>query len=147
MSNLLPVVALDLPAEASAPAAVRGALCALARSCPTVHLDDRELLEICGAVQEAVTNVIRHALRGDASRRFRVELHRLADALEVVLIDDGPSYDLSEPRLPEPEEMREGGYGVHIMHSWADEVLLERLDGVNRLRLVRSYRTAAEGVA
>ena len=147
MSTEPPVVTLDLPAEASAPAAVRGALCALARSCPSVHLDDTELLEICGAVQEAVTNVIRHGLRGDAGRRFSVQMYRHADAFEVVLLDDGPEYDLSEPRLPEPEELHEGGYGVHIMHSWADEVHLDRVDGVNRLRLVRNYRVATEGAA
>jgi serine/threonine-protein kinase RsbW len=138
------MIALDLPAEGSAPAAVRGALRALAESCPSVHLDSTELLEMCGAVQEAVTNVIRHGLSGDRERRFRVEMHRRPDALEVVVVDHGPAYDVVDVSPPEPEELREGGYGVHIMHSWADEVRLERVAGANRLRLVRLYRVAEE---
>ncbi len=140
MSREPSVVTLELPAEGAAPAAVRGILRALAESCPSIHLRDDDLLEMCGAVQEAVTNVIRHGLGSDEERRFRVELHRHVDALEVVLLDDGPAYDLTTARLPAPEELLEGGYGVHIMHRWADEVRLERKDGVNRLRIVRRYR-------
>lgn len=147
MNGELPVVALDLAAEGAAPAAVRAVLRSLAESCPNVHLDHTDVLEICGAVQEAVTNVIRHSLGGDTARRFRVELHRHRDALEVLLLDDGPPYDLSGARLPEPEELLEGGYGVHIMHSWADEVRLDRVEGRNELRLIRRYRAVPEGAA
>lgn len=146
MSTETPVVTLELPADGASPAAVRGLLRSLAESCPNVHLGPAELLEVCGAVQEAVTNVIRHALDRDDARTFRVEILRHEEALEVVLLDDGPAYDLSAARLPEPEELREGGYGVHIMHSWADEVILERTGGRNRLSLLRRYRVVPGGV-
>ena len=87
MSAPSPVVALDLPAERSSPGAVRAVLTEIARNCPSVRLADHEVAELAVVVHEACTNVIEHALHGQRERRFRVEFHRRADALEIVLED------------------------------------------------------------
>jgi serine/threonine-protein kinase RsbW len=143
MTSPLPVVSLDLPAERSSPAVARAVLAEFARACPMVRLAEAEVAELCVVVHEACTNVIQHALGGDRERRFRLELHRLAAGLEIVIEDDGAAYELPETGPPDPEALRERGYGLHIMRSWSDSVQLERRGSVNRLRLFRRYELSA----
>ncbi len=145
MGAARPPIVLELPAEPAAPAAVRGALVALAASCPTVRLAPDALNELSVAVQEACTNVIRHGYGVRPHARFRVELHRHDDRLEVLVIDDAAAYALSDRPPPLPEELSEGGYGVHIMRAWTDELALTREDGRNVLRLVRRYTAVVAG--
>jgi len=139
MSPPLPVVGLDLPAERASPAAARAVLTEVARACPSVRLAEAEIAELCVVVHEACTNVIEHSLGGDRERRFRVEFHRHPTGLEIVIEDDGAPYSLPATEAPDPDSLRERGYGLHIMRSWSDRVRLERCGSVNRLRLFRGY--------
>lgn len=125
-------------------AVARAALRAVVESAPDVRLAAREVDEIAVVLQEACTNVIRHAHARDPSLRFRVEFHRLSDALEIRIADHGPVFELPVA-APDPEGLQEGGYGIHIMRSWMDEVSVTRLDDGNLLRLVRRYRAAEAG--
>ncbi len=136
-------VLLDLPSEAAVLGVVRAALRALAEGPHRVRLDPREIDEVAVALQEACTNVVRHAHHGDETKRFQVELRRGANELEVLVRDHGEPFELDVPRAPEPEALQEGGYGIRIMRSWMDEVTLTREQGSNVLRLVRRYRTVA----
>ncbi len=137
-------VALDLPADAVAPGVVRVALLQFASSCADVHLLASEIDEVSVAVQEACTNVVRHAYACGPVGALRVEIHRRLASLEIRVIDSGPPFEIDDAELPDPTELREGGYGTHIMRSWMHEVDLRRERGRNVLRLVRYY--APEGV-
>ena len=139
----MPVVSMDLPAERSSPAAARAVLSEVARECRSVRLSEPEIAELSVVLHEACTNVIEHALGGDRERRFRVEFHRLATGLTIVIEDDGAAYSLPERAPPTPEDLHERGYGLHIMRSWSDHVRLERRGGVNRLHLFREYEIRA----
>jgi serine/threonine-protein kinase RsbW len=119
---------------------VRAAVRALVESCPDVRLDARELDEIEVVLQEACTNVVRHAHRGDRDKPFRVRVRRLPDGLEFEVEDRGAPFELGQGRPPDPESLAEGGYGVHIMRTWMDEVSVRHEGGGNVLRLVRRYR-------
>ena len=143
MSQIGEPLVLDLPSEASVLNLVRAVLRAVAEDGRRVRLDAREVDEVQVALQEACTNAIRHAHKGDPRRRFRVELRRLADALEILVRDTGDAFDLDAKKPPLPEALQEGGYGIRIMRSWMDEVLLTRDEGGNVLRLVRRYRSLA----
>jgi serine/threonine-protein kinase RsbW len=134
-------IVLDLPSEASVLNLVRAALRALAEDGRRVRLEPREIDEVQVALQEACTNAIRHAHKGDPRRRFRVEMQRLEDALEIFVKDGGEPFDLDAKKPAQPEALQEGGYGIRIMRSWMDEVILTRDDVGNVLRLVRRYRT------
>lgn len=134
-------VVVDLPSETAITAVARAALRAIVESAPEVRLSAREVDEIAVVLQEACTNVIRHAHGHDRSLRFRVEFHRLDDALEIRIEDRGPAFELPVA-APDPEGLHEGGYGIHIMRSWMDEVSVTRLANGNLLRLVRRYRVA-----
>jgi len=136
------LVRMDLPGTPASAAAVRVALRALAAASPSVCLSGQELDEITVAVQEACTNVIRHVCNRRAATRFRVEFHREPDALVIVLRDSGHPFDLVQRAMPEPEELREGGYGTYLMHAWTHDVSLARENGENVLTLVRRYGVA-----
>lgn len=136
-------IVLELPSEAGALAVVRAAVRALAEDDRRVRLDPREIDEVQVALQEACTNAIRHAHKGDANLRFRVEFDRLDDALIVRVKDSGGPFDLDARREAPPESLQEGGYGIRIMKAWMDEVSLSREDDCNVLTLVRRYRSAA----
>jgi serine/threonine-protein kinase RsbW len=144
MSQAGEPIVLDLPSEANVLNLVRAALRAVAEDGRRVRLDAREIDEVQVALQEACTNAIRHAHKGDPTKRFRVELRRLEDALEIVVRDGGEPFDLDAKRPPSPEQLQEGGYGIRIMKSWMDDVVLTRDEAGNVLRLVRKYRTKAE---
>lgn len=139
-------IVLDLPSEAGVLNLVRAALRSLAEDFRRVRLDPREVDEVQVALQEACTNAIRHAHKGDPTRRLRVEMRRRENCLEILVRDTGEPFDLDAKAAPAPEALQEGGYGIRIMRSWMDEVLLTREEGGNVLRLVRYYRTGA-GVA
>ena len=138
-----PAVAIEVPADDAAPLVVRRAIEDVVHDNPAVRLSESELAEVCSAVHEACTNIVRHGLRGDARRTFRAEVVCRAAELAIVFRDDGPAYRLGPLRAPAPEVLAERGYGIHIMRSWLDEVRLERIGACNVLSLVRRYRAAA----
>ena len=146
MSRAAEPVVLVLPSEAGVLGVVRAALRALAEDARRVRLDAREVDEVQVALQEACTNAIRHAHKGDPEKRFHVELRRLDDALEILVKDRGAPFDLDAKKPVPPEALQEGGYGIRIMRSWMDDVTLSREGEWNVLRLVRRYRTVSGGV-
>lgn len=144
MSEPGPIV-LDLPSEASVLSLVRAALRAVAEDTRHVRLLPREVDEIQVVVQEACTNVIRHAHKGDASKRLVVEILRRDDALEILVRDTGPAFVLETRKRDTEDELSEGGYGITIMRSWMDEVSLTRDGAENLLRMVRRYKAEVGG--
>jgi serine/threonine-protein kinase RsbW len=100
--------------------------------------------EIGVVVHEACTNALRHAHGLDPSKRFRVEVVRRADEVEILVCDEGPPFELTDGPAPAPELLREGGYGIHIMRTWMDEVSVRHDGRGNVLRLVRRYRVPAD---
>lgn len=99
------------------------------------------------AVDEAMTNIIRHSLGNDYCRTIEVSMVVGKERLEVVLTDDGGPVDhvcLHEPVEPSPS--RTGGVGVYLIHQCIDKVRYRRLsNNRNRLSLIKylKFRPAA----
>jgi len=96
------------------------------------------------ALTEAVSNSVRHAYgpNGDGTVAVRYELH--PDRLGIEVVDDGAGFD---PAVgPEPaagdEELSEGGLGIAIIKSIADEFELRSSPGTrgSTLRFVKRLR-------
>lgn len=138
---------LELPSEACMASVARAAVRALLQGAEDVRLDEREIDEVSLVVHEACTNVVRHAHLHDASKRFRVEVARRDGEVEIRVVDEGAPFQLDRGPRSEPEELREGGYGIHIMRSWMDEVGVTHDGRGNVLRLVRRYRAQTETAA
>jgi serine phosphatase RsbU (regulator of sigma subunit)/anti-sigma regulatory factor (Ser/Thr protein kinase) len=72
------------------------------------------------AACEVVTNAMRHACHFEGHVRARLTVH--PDKMQVDLYDDGDACDLDALPTPELGELREGGYGLHIVRSLVDEL-------------------------
>lgn len=103
------------------------------------------------ALQEMVTNVLRHSYELDHSRPIELSFSVDEDGFEVVLTDQGPEfdplqYDSTEVEFGEDMPTEIGGFGIYIARIVMDEVHYERSGGVNRLRMRKSVR-ATSGVS
>ena len=92
------------------------------------------LVDALVALQEAASNVVRHAYRertipGPITVRAEIE-PRL---LRFTVLDEGPGYDPSRVPTPDFENPRDGGYGVHLMRSAMSKVSYARRAGRNLL--------------
>ena len=100
------------------------------------------------ALQEMVTNVLRHAYELDDKKPIEVAFTVHDDAFEVVLRDQGAEFDplaYDAADLLDLAEMptEAGGFGIHIAKLVMDEVAYERTDGWNILRMKKLVRATA----
>jgi serine/threonine-protein kinase RsbW len=94
------------------------------------------------ALTEAVSNSVRHAYGpdGDGSVGVRYELH--PDRLGIEVVDDGAGFDPNDPSehgAPSGDDLTEGGLGIAIIKSIADEFDIHSQPGVrgSTLRFVK----------
>ena len=95
-----------------------------------------EVNAIALAVDEACTNVIRHAYGGDFTKRIdvRVEIH--PDRIEVKVRDWGKKADPCQIKSRDLADVRPGGLGVHFIREIMDEVVYDTsVDVGTELRL------------
>jgi serine phosphatase RsbU (regulator of sigma subunit)/anti-sigma regulatory factor (Ser/Thr protein kinase) len=97
------------------------------------------------ALDEALSNVVRHGFADRRPHEITVALTVETDELRVAIEDDGRSFNpLTAPRpdLDSPlEERRVGGLGVHLIRELMNRVHYERVSGRNRLTMVKRLRT------
>ncbi len=84
-------------------------------------LDEEESAVLVLAIDEACTNVIRHAYHHKC-RPVRLHMTCQNNQLRVVLRDYGKSCDPQTIQSRPLEEIRPGGVGVHIIRQVFDEV-------------------------
>jgi serine/threonine-protein kinase RsbW len=86
------------------------------------EIADGTMADLKLALTEAVSNSVRHAYgpNGDGSVDVIYELH--PDRLAIRVVDDGEGFDPDDDaERPESEELSEGGLGIAIIRSIADE--------------------------
>jgi anti-sigma regulatory factor (Ser/Thr protein kinase) len=83
------------------------------------------------AIQEAVTNVLRHAYRDREPGRIELELYREEDDVVARIRDDGVPFDprAAQDVLGNLDEPAEGGYGLSIIAGVMTEVDYEFVPG------------------
>jgi serine/threonine-protein kinase RsbW len=124
-------VRLRIPARAEYIALARLALSGLAG---IAELSEEFVADLKLALTEAVSNSVRHAYADEGGFvSIAYELSRGALAIEVV--DDGEGFDPDRPPLLEGEELTEGGLGIAIIRTIADEFELHSQPGVRGSRL------------
>lgn len=97
--------------------------------------DDIEDLKI--AVSEACTNAVQHAYKLDKSGEVSVRFGVFEDRLEIVVADQGDSFDIRDPEALGPyspehtvDQLSEGGLGLYLMETLMDEVNVQIDSGV-----------------
>ncbi|MBI1182340.1 MAG: ATP-binding protein [Alphaproteobacteria bacterium] len=95
-------------------------------------------------LDELLTNTIGYGYPD--GREGRIFLHMVVDdALTITIADDGIAFDplsVPDPDTDSDLEHRQiGGLGVYFVKTMMDEVSYHRLDGQNRLTLVKRLTT------
>lgn len=94
---------------------------------------------IVSALDEAVSNVIRHAYRGETTRPIRIACRFDGRCFEIEISDLGEKFDPLAQPLPPPDELRAGGRGLFLIRSSTDACEYERDGKWNRLRLRKVF--------
>lgn len=133
---------MELPSNPDTLCVVRNALEQLAQM---LGFPDAECRAVVLAVDEALTNIIRHAYQGKADRPIKISFRRMEaaqdgahrPALEIVFEDHGAKVDARRLCGRDLEDVRPGGLGLHFIKESMDAVEFRRRWGRNQLRLVK----------
>jgi serine/threonine-protein kinase RsbW len=108
---------------------------------------DQDIANIELAVDEACTNIIKHAYRFSPAGRIRVTVSRQQSAgrgprLVITILDNGRRFDRAAYHTPDMREyfrrLKPGGLGVLLMTKLMDEVNYDTETGTqNSIQLVK----------
>ena len=87
-----------------------------------VGMDENQAGRVVLALDEALTNIIRHAYEGASDRPIEIRLLKMENKLVVVIRDYGRIVHPSAIHSRDLDDVRPGGLGVHIMNECMDEV-------------------------
>jgi serine/threonine-protein kinase RsbW len=113
-------------------AVVRSTVAKLAEA---LGFEASQCTKITLAVDEALSNVIRHAYKNECNHEIELNCQAEADCLEFTFIDRGEPADPARICAQPLDEVALGGRGTHLIRQIMDEVIYDRLDDHNRLRL------------
>jgi serine/threonine-protein kinase RsbW len=98
--------------------------------------------QIALAVDEACTNVIKHAHHHDARRLMDIQIQTDVNKMKIIITDKGRGFDITKLKDPDVEkfikESRHGGLGIYLIKTLMDEVDYEFKPGVkNQVQLTK----------
>ncbi len=110
-------------------------LCAFGRQ---LGLGERELFCLTVILEESASNIVKYGLQGDPEQKFSVAIEHADAELSIELRDHGPEFDptrVVENRQQDTE--RTGGWGLHLVRHYSDQMHYRRDQGENILRLTK----------
>ena len=132
---------VELPSDPSMLCVVRAAM---ERLTEVLGFAEPEVRSVTRAVDEALTNIMRHSYGGALDRRIELSCLRVAkgraktgEGIEVRLVDYGPKIDPAKLCGRKLDEIKPGGLGLHFIRQSMDIVEFRRSRGANVLRLVK----------
>ena len=128
------VLKLEVPSDPRVLSIVRSTVHQLA--C-VAGFPEEQCRSITLAVDEALSNIIRHAYQNRRDQAIQLTCQCDNDGLEFLLVDHGQSVDPGMLRGRPLDEVRPGGLGTHLIAQIMDRVQYEPLPDRNQLRLVK----------
>ena len=118
---------------------------AVERLTETMGFPEAQSRSITRAVDEALTNIMRHSYSNRPNQPIAMYFRRTErrseagdqEGLEILLCDRGPEIDRSKLHGRSLDEIRPGGLGLHLIRQAMDTVEFTRNRRTNRLRLVK----------
>jgi anti-sigma regulatory factor (Ser/Thr protein kinase) len=140
---------LELHSDPQLLCVVRGAL---ERLTEVFGFSPPDRRSVTRAVDEALTNIMRHCYNGRTDQPIEVYCTRIpprggserADGLEILLCDKGPAVDPSKLRGRRLDEIKPGGLGLHFIRQSMDIVEYRRVGDTNEFRLVKYLQPATQ---
>ncbi len=98
--------------------------------------------QIALSVDEACTNVIKHAHHHNARRLMDIKIETDATKIKITITDKGKGFDITKLQDPDIEkyikESKHGGLGIYLIKTLMDEVNYEFNPGVkNQVQLTK----------
>jgi phosphoserine phosphatase RsbU/P len=114
---------------------------AFCRDLPGPPLGDESLGALELAVNEAASNIMKHAYHGRDDQWVHVEAEAFPGHVSIRLRHLGDPFDPAAARPPEPDDLRESGRGTYIIAQSVDEVRYYRDErGRNCVALVKKRK-------
>ena len=110
------------------------------RLCAVFHWDESEARAITLAIDEAITNVIRHAYHNRADGMIEIVCEEMATALEFTISDTGDAPDPAKICARARESQAAGGMGTHIIRDVMDTVDYRRSGTSNQLVMTKRWK-------
>lgn len=109
--------------------------------CAEQSVPDRAAFHLGVVLEEVASNVVLHGFADGGVHEASVTMVREGDQVRVVVVDDGPPFDPLQAEAPDVTaalmDREIGGLGVEMMRKMTDEQHYERIDGRNRLTLLK----------
>ncbi len=106
-----------------------------------LELSNKEIAHISLAVDEACTNIIKHAYKNSKNGKIKIKINKKNKMFFVKLTDNGSNFDPSiipEPNVAENQKMKKGGgLGLFLMKKIMDEVKYSVKGKRNELILIK----------
>jgi anti-sigma regulatory factor (Ser/Thr protein kinase) len=139
---------LELHSDPQLLSVVRGAL---ERLTEVFGFSPPDRRSVTRAVDEALTNIMRHCYKGRTDQPIEVYCARLqprasdrAEGLEILLCDQGPAVDPAKLRGRRLDEIKPGGLGLHFIRQSMDTVEYQRAGSTNQFRLVKYLQPSTQ---
>ena len=104
--------------------------------------DDNIVADIRLAVDEACTNIIKHAYGNDPTENLEITIEIIDDKFMIYLVDRGEGFDVKTYQKPDLkkqiEQRKRGGMGVHLMLNLMDEVTYQVKNNMNVLCMCKN---------
>ncbi len=132
-------VEMEIISDPGELARLRSFILGLPRRLPLPLADELELNRLELAVNEAASNIMRHAYHGERQKAIRVEASAYANRLTIRLYHWGDPYD-SQQAQERLLDARVGGFGLAIISKCVDRVrYFSGPDGSHYVELVKKF--------
>lgn len=123
---------------------------AVEKAAATFGLPQPDCDRLVLAVDEALTNIIRHGYRGQADQPIWITLspalHMGRPGVEVTIDDETKDVDLNAIKARNLDHVRPGGLGVSIIQQSVDECAYQSRNGSQGVRLtLRKFASPSNG--
>jgi serine/threonine-protein kinase RsbW len=112
--------------------------------CQQAGVEGQERHALILAVDEAASNVIRHAYKGDPSQELALTWRWIEGGIEIEIRDQGEPFDPRKVTVPRPDEMRLSGRGLFLMRSIMDEIEYRREGSTNLVCMRKMFKTSVK---
>jgi serine/threonine-protein kinase RsbW len=104
--------------------------------------NEKQIADIRLAVDEACTNIIKHAYQYDEEQHVEIKIKLLNDKLCVSLTDTGNAFDPNQYSKPDLKKQmkskKRGGVGVFLIQKLMDEVEYLKREDYNMIRMYKN---------
>lgn len=101
----------------------------------------QDVADIRLAVDEAYTNIIKHAYKNDEHKSVDIELGYNSSEFWISLLDTGDTFDPKNYTKPDVrkkiKEKKRGGVGVYLIRKLMDNVEYHTEGAVNEIRMTK----------